>query len=104
MEFPRNALPWFIDVLENKFFKLSRDGGLPKSQFAYEEDIDSEHLVVARMMGTPGYSFRNDSRQNYTYKTKNSPQAMDLSDDLLFEQGLFDKLKGISSKIKSGKV
>lgn len=102
MEFPRPGLPWLIDSLENQFFKTSKEGGLPKGKFTVETKIDGEILVIARMMGSPGYSFRNYSRKGHTLASKKGPQWMDLDDGLLFNDGLFDQLKHLAQKVKQG--
>lgn len=104
MEFPKPGLPWFIGGLENQFFKSSKEGGLPRGKFTFDEKVDGEDLVIARMMGDPGYSFRNDSRQNYIKTLKKAPQTMDLQDHLLFKEGLFDQLKALAEKVKRGEI
>lgn len=102
LEFPINGLPWFIETLEQQFFKTEAEGGLPKGKFAYEEIIDDEKLCVSRMFGEPGYGFRNYSRQDHVIKSYESPQQADFSDELLFKKGLFDEFKKIASKIEAG--
>lgn len=102
MEFPKAGLPWFIDSLENEFFKTSNEGGLPKGQFTLESEIDGEKLVIARMMGSPGYSLRNYSRHGHTLASRSGPQRMDLSDYMLFEEGLYDQLKALADKVRLG--
>ncbi|QEY16746.1 hypothetical protein D0C16_12665 [Cellvibrio sp. KY-GH-1] len=100
IEFPIAGLQWFIDTLEQKFFKTEAEGGLPKGQFAFDEIVDGEHLCVSRMFGTPGYGFRNYSRQDHVIKSYESPQQADLSDELLFEKGLFEKFKEVAQQLK----
>jgi hypothetical protein len=102
IEFPIVGLQWFIDTVEQKFFKSPAEGGLPKDQYAYEEEIDGERLCVSRMFGVPGYGFRNYSRQDYVYKRlgSNEPQQADLSDELLFKKGLFEKFKEAAKQLK----
>ena len=102
LEFPIKGLPWFIETLEQQFFKTEAEGGLPKGKFAYEEIIDGERLCVSRMFGEPGYGFRNYSRQDHVIKSYECPQQADLSDELLFKNGLFEEFKKIALKIESG--
>lgn len=104
LEIPKEGLPWFIRVIEEKFFKTEAEGGLPKGQFGYEEEICGERLVVSRMFGTPGYSFRNHSRDSYLFKTQKRPQEAMLTDELLFEKGVFDEFKKLAEKIERGKI
>lgn len=100
LEFPVSGLQWFIDTLEQKFFKTEAEGGLSKGQFAFDEIVDGEHLCVSRMFGEPGYGFRNYSRQDHVIKSYESPQQADLSDELLFEKGLFEKFKEVAQQLK----
>lgn len=102
VEFPKAGLPWFINSLENQFFKTSDEGGLPKGQFTLESEIDGEKLVIARMMGSPGYSLRNYSRHGHTLASVDGPQRMDLSDYMLFEEGLYGQLKALADKVRLG--
>lgn len=101
MEFPASGLQWFINVLEQKFFKTAAECGLPKDQFAYDEVVDGEHLCVSRMFGTPGYGFRNYSRQDHSWEEgdEDDPQQASLSDELLFEKGLFEKFKEVAKRL-----
>lgn len=101
LEFPISGLQWFIDTLEQKFFKTEAEGGLAKDQFAYDEIVDGEHLCVSRMFGTPGYGFRNYSRQDHLWEEgdEDDPQQADLSDELLFEKGLFEKFKEVAQQL-----
>lgn len=101
IEFPVSGLQWFIDTLEQKFFKTEDEGGLPKDQFTFDEIVDGEHLCVSRMFGTPGYGFRNYSRQDHLWEEgdEDEPQQADLSDELLFEKGLFEKFKEVANQL-----
>lgn len=104
LEFPKIGLSWFIDTLEQKFFKMEAEGGLPKGEFTYTEKVMDEELTVARMFGVSGYAFRNYDRQDYAYKTMKRPQQANLSDEILFEKGLFGQLKFIAEKITKGEI
>ncbi|MCE3253123.1 MAG: hypothetical protein K0Q67_2143, partial [Cellvibrio sp.] len=87
-----------------KFLKTEAEGGLPKGEFGYEEEISGERLVISRMFGTPGYSFRNHSRDSYVFKTQKRPQEAVLTDEMLFEKGLFDEFKKLAAKIDQGLI
>lgn len=101
LEIPAAGLQWFISTLEKQFFKTATEGGLPKDQFSYDELVDGEHLSVSRMFGTPGYGFKNYSRKSYIYQELgiDAPQQADLSDELLFEKGLFEKFKEVANQL-----
>lgn len=99
IEFPQEGLSWFINTIEQKFFKSESEGGLKKGEFSCEKEFLGENLVVARMLGTSGYAFRNYSRQDYAYTTKTSPQQASFDDEMLFKNGLFDELKKIAKQI-----
>lgn len=102
LEIPKAALPWFVKVIEEKFFRTEDQGGLPKGKFGCEEVISGEKLIVSRMFGEPGYSFRNHSRHSYLFEDSTDPQDLPLSDELLFKKGLFEELKKIAIKIENG--
>lgn len=102
IEFPQKGLSWFINTIEQKFFKSEAEGGLKKGEFSYEEEVAGERLVVARMFGKPGYAFRNYSRKDYLWDDENDPQQASFDDEMLFEKGLFDKFKKIAEKIDKG--
>lgn len=104
LEIPEEGLSWFIQVIEGKFLKTEAEGGLPKGEFGYEEEISGERLVISRMFGTPGYSFRNHSRDSYVFKTQKRPQEAMLTDEMLFEKGLFDEFKKLAAKIEQGLI
>lgn len=102
LEIPKEGLPWFVKVIEEKFFKTEAEGGLPKSKFGYEEEICGEKLIVSRMFGTPGYSFRNHSRYSHLWDDSTDPQDAMFDDEMLFEKGLFDEFKKLAAKIEQG--
>lgn len=102
LEIPKEGLSWFVNVIENKFLKTEAEGGLAKGQYGYEEVINGEKLIVSRMFGTPGYSFRNHSRDSYIFKTQKRPQDAMFTDEMLFEKGLFDEFKKLAAKIEQG--
>ena len=72
--------------------------------YAYEEELVGERLCVARMFGTPGYAFKNFSRNNYVITSFASPQRADFSDELLFEKGLFEQLKRVAEKLETDEL
>ncbi|MBU2869069.1 hypothetical protein, partial [Colwellia sp. E2M01] len=92
--------------IENKFFKLSHEGGLPKDVFHYAEVVDGEKLMIDRPMflGTrenpePGYEIHTNSR-----KEDDFPKSLCFTDSFLFEHGLFDLFKDVAQKIESGEL
>jgi putative sterol carrier protein len=100
LEIPKEGLFWLIKVIEEKFFKTEAEGGLAKGQFGYEEVVNGEKLVVSRMFGTPGYSFRNHSRYSHLWDGSTDPQEAMFTDEMLFEKGMFDEFKKLAEKIE----
>jgi hypothetical protein len=104
LEIPKEGLSWFVRMIEERFLKSSAEGGLPKGQYGCEEIINGERLIISRMFGTPGYSFRNHSRNSYIFETQNRPQEAMFTDEMLFEKGLFDDFKKLAEKIDQGEL
>jgi len=106
LEMPKAGLPWIINTIENKFFKLSHEGGLPKDVYHYSEYVDGEKLMIDRPMflGTrenpePGYEIHTNSR-----KEDDFPKSLCFTDSFLFDHGLFDLFKDVAQKIESGEL
>ena len=93
LEIPKDGLFWFVRVIEEQFLKTEAEGGLEKGRFGYEEEIHGEKLIVSRMFGTPGYSFRNHSRNSYLFDDSTDPQEFAFTDEMLFDHGLFEEFK-----------
>lgn len=104
LEIPQEGLSWFVNVIEDKFLKTEAEGGLAKGQYGYEEVINGEKLIVSRMFGTPGYSFRNHSRHSHLWDDSTDPQDAMFTDEMLFEKGMFDEFKKLAEKIEQGVI
>ncbi|WP_062058007.1 hypothetical protein [Cellvibrio sp. OA-2007] len=104
LEIPKEGLSWFVRMIEEKFLKSAVEGGLPKGQYGCEEVINGERLIISRMFGTPGYSFRNHSRYSHLWDDSTDPQDAMFTDEMLFEKGLFDDFKKLAEKIEQGKI
>lgn len=105
LEMPKSGIPWIIDTLENKFFKLSHEGGLPKGVYHHKEEVDGEVLTLGRAAsaggdGIPGYTLATLSRDDEDAMAK----TMSFSDPLLFDHGFFDVLKDIANRIRRGEL
>lgn len=104
LEMPFSGVCWFIDVIEQKFFKPPSEGGLPADSISYREDVDGERLHVLRVMNAgsphPGYKITNLSRKSHIGSF--APQTLALSDPWLFDKGLMDFLKKIADKYEQG--
>jgi hypothetical protein len=106
LEMPKSGIAWIVDTLENKFFKLSHEGGLPADVRHYEEMIEGEKLGIGREMGLGS----NDNREaGYSFITMSRPEPgehmgkeLSFTDSFLFEHGFFELLKSTAQKIKSG--
>jgi hypothetical protein len=103
-EMPLEAIRWFIDVIEKKFFKSPEDGGLPAHKISYEEIVAGEDLHVMRSANAgcphPGYVITNGSRRSHM--DSDDLQTLALSDPWLFQNGLMDFLKELADKYEQG--
>lgn len=92
LELPKAGIPWIVNTLENKFLKLSHEGGLPTDVRHYEEVVDGEKLGIGREMNLgsngqkeSGYSLTTLSRKS----NWDTPKELSFSDSFLFEHGFF---------------
>lgn len=108
LEMPKPGIPWIIDTLEEKFFKLSHEGGLPKGVFHYEEEIGGEKLGLRRSMGLGHKDQRESGYTLTTHSRKENlgslPKDMSFTDSFLFEHGFFDLLKDVAQRIRAGEL
>lgn len=102
---PLRGIRWFIDVIEQKFFKSPNEGGLPANKLSYEEIVAGEDLHVMRSMGgghRPGYTITNATQR--AHGAERNPQRLTLPDDWLFEGGLMDYLKELADNYENGQL
>ncbi|KPA19191.1 hypothetical protein MHK_000591 [Candidatus Magnetomorum sp. HK-1] len=104
IEFPKKGLPWFLETTEEKFFKNESEGGLKKGKFHDIISIDGERLKVDRAFnadgqGNTGYSFVTLDRKEYEMS-----KEFIFTDDLLFNQGLFQLFREIASIIATDQL
>ncbi|KPZ59322.1 hypothetical protein [Pseudoalteromonas sp. P1-7a] len=100
LEIRKESIKWLIDCIEKKFWLSAAQGGLPKGQYSYKEDVDGETLALYREMnmgakGQKGFRFTNFSRPNR--KRDKKFQDFFVTDIMLIEGGLLDELKKIIS-------
>jgi len=102
-EMPLRGVRWFINVIEQKFFKSPEEGGLPADKISYKEVVDGESLHIIRVVYAgcdhPGYKITNGSR--YSYISSTSLQTFAMSDPWLFQNGLMDFLKEITTQYEA---
>ena len=103
LELPNQGLPWLVDTIENKFFKYSKEGGLPAGVFHLTESVEGERLKVQRCFGlknsrVTGYSFATIDRRDKSGISKH----YSFTDEALFELGLFAWFKDIAERIRRG--
>lgn len=105
-EMPLEAIRWFINVVEQKFFKAPEEGGLPANKISYEEIVAGEDLHVMRSANAgcphPGYAITNGSRRSHL--DSDDLQTLSLSDPWLFQNGLMDYLKSLAKDFESGRL
>ena len=106
LEMPLEAIRWFINVIEQKFFKSPEEGGLPAHKISYEEVVAGEDLHVMRSANAgcphPGYAITNGSR--HSHMASWSLQEISFSDPWLFQNGLMDYLKSLADAFEQGKL
>jgi len=97
---PRRGIAWFVDTIENKFFKKPEEGGLSVDEFKWTETIDGEKLEVRRSFGTVGYVLSTLSRRT----ERGFALEFTFTDEFLFEHGMFDTFKRVAEIIRNGEV
>lgn len=106
IELPLPAIRWFINVIEQKFFKPPEEGGLPADKLSYKETVAGENLHVLRTMSAgcdhPGYKITNSSRRSHL--SSDDPQRVAFSDPWLFDNGLMDYLKQLADDYEQGRL
>ena len=100
-EFPLAALPWFIDRIENGFWKTPDQGGLSDHERSVSAEFDGEKVGINAMIhccaeNLFGYNFWNANRASYVID--NPPQQWDIPRYMLRDQGLLDQLKAIAKR------
>ncbi len=100
-EFPLASLPWFIDTIEDKFWRHKPDLNMQPGDVSEKATIDDEEIGINPSRNCCaenlfGYSFWNASRKSYLSKTGihdwQIPRYM-------LEEGLLDELKKISTNL-----
>jgi hypothetical protein len=97
---PKRGIPWFVDTLENKFFKTPAEGGLTADEFKWTEEIDGERLEVRRSFGTVGYVLSTLSRRT----ERGFALGLTFTDEFLFEHAMYDVFKRVAARVRSGEV
>lgn len=103
-EMPLSGVRWFINAIEQKFFKSPEEGGLPADKISFEEVVDGEDLHIIRSMHAgcqhPGYKITNSSRRRHL--SSDDLQTLAMADPWLFKGGLMDFLKEIADRYEQG--
>lgn len=106
LEMPLKGIRWYIDAIEQKFFKSESEGGLPAHKISYEEIIAGEDLHIIRSMNAgcsqPGYDLTNSSRSSHI--SPSSYQSFEAADPWLFEGGLMDFFKKLADQYERGEL
>jgi len=97
---PRRGIPWYVDTIENKFFKKPEEGGLSADEFKWTETVDGEKLQVARSFGTVGYTLSTLSRRD----EDGFALEFTFTDEFLFEHGMFDAFKRVADLVRQGEL
>ncbi|WP_281558910.1 hypothetical protein [Thalassomonas sp. RHCl1] len=90
---PLSAIPWLVDIIENKFWRKSSQGGVPAEVLHYKNTFDAEEVKIrftpnCQKEFEPGITILNLSRPDgrskyselaipyYTLRDKRLLQAM----------------------------
>lgn len=100
-EFPLESLPWFVRVIEERFWRYKvrstdRPGDVSESVIINGETIGINPVRHCCAENLPGYSFWNKSRKSYISNV--TPQQRSIPKYML-ENGLLDDLKRITLKL-----
>ncbi|GAB1261893.1 hypothetical protein [Aurantivibrio plasticivorans] len=100
-EYPLEALPWFIDTIENDFWNYNSDPAVQPGDVSENTIVDGEKIGINPMKhccaeNLFGYSLWNASRKDHV--TGLPPQDWQIPKYML-EDGLLDELKTISTKL-----
>jgi hypothetical protein len=106
LEMPISGVRWFINAIDEKFFKPAEEGGLPGNKISFEETVGGEDLHIIRSTHAgcehPGYTLTNASRRSHILSSQ--LQGLSLSDPWLFQGGLMDFFKGVADKYEHGEL
>jgi hypothetical protein len=105
LELPLPGVAWLVEVIENKFWKLPSEGGLPKDVFHFTGEVAGETINVNRGSclggeGIGGFTITNLSRAGYILQQR--PQVHDITDHVLVEMKYMDFLRDLAARIVRG--
>lgn len=100
-EFPLVALPWIVRMIEEKFWRLPSQGGLPNDTLHISGNIAGEQLKIRHAPqcsddGEKGIKLQNLSRP--AVNGRGNSQSVLLPNKLLKQAGLLQILKDLCSK------
>lgn len=101
-DFPLRVLSWFPETLDY-FVKPPADGG-PHAGAMITEDINVDNEMLAVGRNTDGYYILNRSRNSEKDDQYYTPVELNLSESLLYDQGLMDLWNSIAEKYKKGEL
>ncbi|MBL4826905.1 MAG: hypothetical protein JKY66_04200 [Spongiibacteraceae bacterium] len=104
IEFPKRGLQWYLDSLQEKFFKTEAKGGLPKGTFHDKTEIDGERLKLGRAFNADGNRGGGYSFVTLDRKEEGFAKEYTFTDELLFKHGLLLLLEDLASKIATGQL
>ncbi len=103
-EFPRSAVDWIVETMEDELWRCSNKGEL--SGYAnVVENIAGENLSIRRSNTLGAHMGKGFTLVNFSRPSKNSEagdsQGIDISDSLLMKGGLLNQLKILASPVFS---
>ncbi len=105
LELPLPAIAWLVEVIEEKFWRLPSEGGLPKDVFHFTGEVAGEKIKVRRGVSIGGddiggFVIINLSRASYILPSV--PQEHNITDHVLMEMKFIDFLRDLAARIARG--
>ena len=83
-ELPMSSLHWIANTIQNGFWRLPSEGGLPKDKHSITATFDNEEILLGRSMnageyGKPGFKIVNKGRSSHILASR--PQEFQITDE-----------------------
>lgn len=100
IEFPKTALPWIIDSIDNGFWKKPSEGGFNSDVLHIESIIDGHNLLLRFSPNCGSYQWPGIKLENYSVPWGDRHySSMDMPNNLLREHGLLQGFKDIAATL-----
>jgi len=102
IEFPKEGLQWFLDTMQNKFFKTEAEGGLPKGKFHDKTTVKGERIKLGRAFNADGNRGGGFYFATLDRRDIGLAKEYTFTDQLLFKHGMLQMFQDVAAKIASG--